>query len=363
MSRIGLLIAVAASGHVLGATAFPAGCDVAGTDAAAVTAVRQAVRSGCNCESAASHLAYTRCAAGVIAAAIAGGQVPDRCRNELRRFAGASSCGRASVVVCCIWRPKRPWHGVLRRATTCEPPQGGAACAATYPHVADACLPEAGCRFPVCGDGILDPRTGEECEPPGTPSCDAQCHAIRVCGDGVIDGFEGEECEPPGTATCDASCHFIHTCGNGVIEPGEECDGQPACNGNCRLSLSLCCDLGGACLGGSADDGYGVYNFAKECFIVGGHGSYRACVGTDPCPPPAPPGIGCTIGSCQDEPITPIALCCQEPDGTCRGGTVASLEELGLFGCKTFPPPDRGDIEHLVIGTCGGDGRCVPATE
>ena len=106
-----------------------------------------------------------------------------------------------------------------------------------------------------------------------------------------------------------------------------------------------------------------MYNFAKECFIVGGHGSYRACVGTDPCPPPAPPGIGCTIGSCQDEPITPIALCCQEPDGTCRGGTVASLEELGLFGCKTFPPPDRGDIEHLVIGTCGGDGRCVPATE
>src|SRR5438067_696605 len=97
MSRIGLLIAVAASAHVLGATAFPAGCDVAGTDAAAVTAVRQAVRSGCNCESAASHLAYTRCAAGVIAAAIAGGQLPDRCRNEVRRFAGASSRARSAT--------------------------------------------------------------------------------------------------------------------------------------------------------------------------------------------------------------------------------------------------------------------------
>ena len=64
---------------------------------------------------------------------------------------------------------------------------------------------------PFCGDLIVDPTAGEECEPPGTATCDLDCHLIPqpFCGDLIVDPTTGEECEPPGTATCDLNCHLI----------------------------------------------------------------------------------------------------------------------------------------------------------
>jgi hypothetical protein len=212
----------------------------------------------------------------------------------------------------------------------------------------------------MCGDGIVDPRNGEACEPPGSPGCDEFCQVVSACGDGVLELFIGEECEPPATATCDASCQFIHTCGNGVIEPGEECDGQPGCGTDCLVPRSLCCNLGGACLGGAATNGFDAYNFGKACFIVGGTGSFGVCEGTEPCPPPAPP-FGCVIGACGDHPIDPLPLCCQHVDGTCDATVATSAAAVGAFGCLPFPPPPTGDIDRLVVGSCGGNGRCVPA--
>lgn len=32
------------------------------------------------------------------------------------------------------------------------------------------------------------------------------------------------------------------------------------------------------------------------------------------------------------------------------------------FGCSAFPPPSDGDALHLMLGTCGANGRCVPAS-
>ncbi|MCK5472131.1 hypothetical protein KAI54_03010 [Candidatus Gracilibacteria bacterium] len=87
-----------------------------------------------------------------------------------------------------------------------------------------------------CGDGHIDP--GEECEPPNTSTCDADCQIIEgpFCGDGNID--PGEECEPPNISTCDANCKIITLpfCGDGHIDPGEECEppNTATCDADCQ---------------------------------------------------------------------------------------------------------------------------------
>ena len=68
-----------------------------------------------------------------------------------------------------------------------------------------------------------------------------QCAASR-CGDGCVDSRIGETCEPPSTATCDASCHTIAAavCGNGKREAGEQCDDSnttnlDGCDSKCKF--------------------------------------------------------------------------------------------------------------------------------
>ena len=63
---------------------------------------------------------------------------------------------------------------------------------------------------PVCGDSMVE--AGEETCDDGASngtygSCNAMCAGVLECGDGIVNG--PEECEPPGTATCDASCVTI----------------------------------------------------------------------------------------------------------------------------------------------------------
>jgi cysteine-rich repeat protein len=67
------------------------------------------------------------------------------------------------------------------------------------------CLLEEG----VCGDGVED--ADEDCDEGPRNSdvlpdrCRTDC-TFPECGDGVVDPGEGEECEPPGTLLCDADC-------------------------------------------------------------------------------------------------------------------------------------------------------------
>jgi hypothetical protein len=98
----------------------------------------------------------------------------------------------------------------------------------------------------VCGDGIVDRGSGEECDDgaagnSGRGRCTPQCK-LNVCGDAYMqDGVE--ECDngarngrPPaeltyGTPTpmCTTQCRVVSVsggyCGNGVREEGEVCDG------------------------------------------------------------------------------------------------------------------------------------------
>src|SRR4030095_16787243 len=78
-----------------------------------------------------------------------------------------------------------------------------------------------------------------------------QITVSSLCGNGNID--PGEQCEPPNTATCDANCQSLAICGNGILEPGEECDdGNLDNNDACSsLCLTLCVAQGSGC----GDDG------------------------------------------------------------------------------------------------------------
>jgi hypothetical protein len=117
---------------------------------------------------------------------------------------------------------RRHRGSIKSNADACRPPRGGSACVGGYPSLCDACDAD-GCTSP-CGNGTVD--AGEECEPPGTTTCDASCQRVPSCGDGFVDA--PEECEPPGTPTCDAACARIPTCGDGIVDPGEACDGAPS---------------------------------------------------------------------------------------------------------------------------------------
>lgn len=99
---------------------------------------------------------------------------------------------------------------------------------------AEATIPVT-CSAPNCGNGTLEPLLGEECEPPGTATCTAQCIIIPVCGNNTVE--RGEQCDPPNGTTCDTSCRDIPiVCGNGIVQGTEQCDppNGTTCDQTCR---------------------------------------------------------------------------------------------------------------------------------
>jgi hypothetical protein len=134
---------------------------------------------------------------------------------------------------------------------------------------------------PVCGDGIVSPNSGEECEAGqlsgftcesfgmenGVLGCSGLCRfdtsgcvPVTVCGDGVIEG--DEECEyvaaadacltagfPAGLALCRMDCRLDTawctdgTCDNRLDDSGAgyDCD-DPACQGRMGCPQELCTD-------------------------------------------------------------------------------------------------------------------------
>ena len=410
-------LAAAAALMALSSTAAVAGpCEPDGVHAAAVAAAREQIRHTCPCQGGTdTHARYLQCVGRALDALTERGELPAACKGKVRSFAARSPCGRAGVITCCIKTPRSRWLAVLRKSEPgCRPARGGEACVAYYEHLDDACLPDQGCWYNRCGDGIIGPLSGEQCEPPGTATCDSSCHTITCgngvvdaneeceppgtatctdqcrtrwcgngtldpgeecdppgtatctdrcltnrCGNGVVEGQYDEQCEPPNTATCDAICRFVHTCGNGVIELGEECDGQPGCTG-CTLNRSLCCEIGdNGCVEQPLSGGLDAYFFMKNCVLtLGGTSSYGICTGP-PCAPPIPPDLGCHLGPCADQPIDPLPLCCQRASGGCSAIVATSTGALGF--CTNLLPPEEGDVDRVMIGTCGDDGRCQPA--
>eukprot|EP00892_Ulva_mutabilis_P004305 jgi/Ulvmu1/2246/UM013_0093.1 len=129
-----------------------------------------------------------------------------------------------------------------------------------------ACGPD--CTFeepspaPSCGDLIVQPEAGEECEPPSEGNCDDDCKIVPPspppdtpapvepsCGDLIVQLEAGEECEPPSEGSCDDDCKIVPRpttpttpapdYGDLIVRPdaGEEC--EPPSEGNCDENCKI----------------------------------------------------------------------------------------------------------------------------
>lgn len=88
---------------------------------------------------------------------------------------------------------------------------------------------------PVCGNNIIE--TGEQCEPPGTTTCDANCQTITPpspsipahCGNSIWDGDESD-------LDCGGSCYKCPLSGQPTYL---SCwDNNDCSSGNCDMSLT-----------------------------------------------------------------------------------------------------------------------------
>jgi len=157
------IVTIAEPGAVAQAAAR---CAADGVHASAIAGAREHVRQACPCNIPKSSGEYLRCAARIIDRDIADRLLPGQCAGQVRSWASRSVCGRDDAVVCCVKRERGPWRPQVRAGeASCRAPRAGEACVANYPHVDDACLGDAGCWQNRCGDGVIGPLSGEECEP------------------------------------------------------------------------------------------------------------------------------------------------------------------------------------------------------
>ncbi len=79
------------------------------------------------------------------------------------------------------------------------------------------------CTLPRCGDGILDP--GEGCDDGNLANgdgCSATCTVEPFCGDGIVQPALGEQCDPPNVPGCDTNCHATEICTDLIDNDGDQ---------------------------------------------------------------------------------------------------------------------------------------------
>jgi hypothetical protein len=217
-------------------------CDPAGEpeDRYRIMGILADVDAACPCDEAESRSSYKRCVKETLDELQTTSAFSDECRSVLAAHGKRSTCGRPGSSVCCrVGTTGKPRHIVVREPSKCVDTSRYATCLSPLTSTISGCE-SSGCAASVCGNGFVE--AGEDCEPPGTQTCDSGCIALvpPLCSNGVID--PGEECDPPFTTTCNSTCRLCTTvdplCGNLVIDAGETCDppGVGACTFDCQAA-------------------------------------------------------------------------------------------------------------------------------
>ncbi|MBI5486039.1 MAG: FG-GAP repeat protein [Deltaproteobacteria bacterium] len=260
------------------------------------------------------------------------------------------------------------------------------------------CVPTDGPPGVRCGDGIVQPDVGEECDDGDLDDgddCRANCRLPR-CGDGIVHA-DYEECDDgnaDGGDGCTAECRSAR-CGDGVVLVGvEECDDGNAedgddCTGACRTAR---CGDGIIRLGVEDCDGEFGAPCATSCGTVG-LGACAACRWTCAAPPETCNGVDddcdgeddetfdCAAGSvlpctatcgragtrtCTSDCSVPDA--CSPPVETCNGADddCDGTCDDGLACCRGAEEACTTDCGSTGTTTCSatcGPGPCVPPAE
>ena len=130
------------------------------------------------------------------------------------------------------------------------------------------------CMKPKCGDGYVQPRSGEDCDPPGPENCSAFCIDPNVdhtssassassgpkphCGNGALEKSLGEECDLGARNGISPYCTRMCTvsyCGDGHVAESEECEPPRTASGALiEVSCGKACQVpdcsGEECVGG-----------------------------------------------------------------------------------------------------------------
>ncbi len=239
---------------------------------------------------------------------------------------------------------------------------------------ADICPEDCGgdCSS-ICGNWVTEcsgMEDGEECDdgPMGSQCCSTQCKSKPCgtwCGDGIVQPEDGEQCEPPNTDECDQWCHEIFNpgaeCGNGVIEDGEDCEppGQGNCNDWCKFGWvcctpSPCCCDGNLDPGEECDDGNDIDgdDCSSECTIGSGSAGIAGTVSCDANPSGADKLWVFAHPTPITDPIDPFG-----GEGE-TGADWVSFENVSSFP-KNYEVPvgEAGNFYVWAVWDIGGDGE------
>jgi hypothetical protein len=164
--------------------------------------------------------------------------------------------------------------------------------------------------------------------------------------------------------------HGPRVCGNGIIEGAEWCDGDEFCESNCTIRRFACCEFATPS-GGTCSATVPAFTlFVYQSSVCGRYGGTfwlgRVAPTSERCSEPLGGGYPYAeqTGPCVPAPelSQPASVCCQgqETPSICTDITTASQEGITLFvwSCLYRWYPYE---QPVVAGTCGADGRCVPA--
>ena len=317
--------------------------------------------------------------------------IAESCGDGVVNDGGAEDCEPPGTVTCtsnCRFRVAACGDGFLTSPEQCD--DGNTA-------NGDGCT--SGCTLEFCGDGAVNDGGAEDCEPPGTASCTSGCKdrvplcgddfrtppeqcddgnslngdgctsacGLELCGDGVVNHSGTEDCEPPGSSSCDDDCTFRSpVCGDGFLTAPEACDdgnlsGGDGCSASCAVEIPPACGDGKRDSGEQCDDG-GRLNgdgCSSSCRLeVCGDGLVNNG-GTEDCEPPGTPlcTAGCAIRTpqCGDRFLTPPEQC---DDGNRNGGDGCAANCL-FESCGDGVVNDSGAEECEPPGTTVCTDDCL----
>lgn len=194
---------------------------------------------------------------------------------------------------------------ILDPDASCESAGGDGHCI----DVGDAGTPLGLC-LDRCDPATPDCRAGYTCQ--SFPGSFSLCLPTPVCGNGVVEA--GEECEPPNTSSCDAQCK-----GPGSLAVGQACQSAGDCAGNLCVTEwpdGYCSDLG-----------CDLANQMSSCASAGGDG---ICVDVG--------DSGSPVGICLDRCV-PLA-------SDCRDGYECVRIALTMGLCLATPVCGNGVVER-----------------